>query len=152
MKRLKNGDKCKKEIKSAKSYRDEVPVIVDQLVASCSTGGCFDHVSAEPIPHREAIIDILHRLALILYPGYFIRTRLDSVNLEYYLGQQLIALYEHKVAALGALWHVNSFDQWGVEYGKQLANRLLPVIEGRQAPTGLDASTAGLVAWSAQRR
>ena len=94
MKRLKNGDKCKNEIKSAKSYRDEVPVIVDELVASCSSGGCFDHVSAEPITHREAIIDILHRLALILYPGYFIRTRLDSVNLEYYLGQQVIALYE----------------------------------------------------------
>ena len=94
MKRLKNGDKCKNEIKSAKSYRDEVPAIVDELVASCSSGGCFDHVSAEPITHREAIIDILHRLALILYPGYFIRTRLDSVNLEYYLGQQVIALYE----------------------------------------------------------
>jgi serine O-acetyltransferase len=94
MKRLKNGDKCKNEIKSAKSYRDEVPAIVDELVASCSIGGCFDHVSAEPITHREAIIDILHRLALILYPGYFIRTRLDSVNLEYYLGQQVIALYE----------------------------------------------------------
>lgn len=94
MKRSKNGDTCKDEIKSAKSYRDEVPVIVDELVASCSTGGCFDHVSAEPIPHREAIIDILHRLALILYPGYFIRTRLDSINLEYYLGQQLIAIYE----------------------------------------------------------
>jgi serine O-acetyltransferase len=94
MKRLKNGDKCKNEIKSAKSYRDEVPAIVDELVASCSIGGCFDHVSAEPITHRESIIDILHRLALILYPGYFIRTRLDSVNLEYYLGQQVIALYE----------------------------------------------------------
>lgn len=94
MKRATNGDKCKNEIKSAKSYRDDVPVIVDELVASCSRGGCFDHVSAEPIPHREAIIDILHRLALILYPGYFIRTRLDSVNLEYYLGQQLIAIYE----------------------------------------------------------
>jgi len=94
MKRLKNGDKCKNEIKSAKSYRDEVPAIVNELVASCSSGGCFDHVSAEPIPHREAIIDILRRLALILYPGYFIRTRLDSTNLEYYLGQQMIALYE----------------------------------------------------------
>jgi len=94
MKRLKNGDKCKNEIKSAKNYRDEVPSIVNELVASCSSSGCFDHVSAEPIPHREAIIDILRRLALILYPGYFIRTRLDSTNLEYYLGQQMIALYE----------------------------------------------------------
>lgn len=94
MKRLKNGDKCKNEIKAAKSYRDEVPTIVDELVKSCGRGGCFDHVSAEPIPHREAIIDILHRSALILYPGYFVRTRLDSTNLEYYLGQQMIALYE----------------------------------------------------------
>lgn len=94
MKRVESDDKCKNEIQSAKSYRDEVPAIVDQLVALCSRGGCFDHVSAEPIPDREAIIDILNRLALILYPGYFIRTRLDSVNLEYYLGQQMVALYE----------------------------------------------------------
>jgi serine O-acetyltransferase len=94
MRRSKNGDQCKNEIQAAKNYRDEVPAIVDDLVASCSKGGCFDHVSAEPIPYRESIIDILHRLALILYPGYFIRTRLDSINLEYYLGQQVIALYE----------------------------------------------------------
>lgn len=95
MKRSKsNGDQCKNEIKSAKHYRDEVPAIVDELVASCSKRGCFDHVSAEPIPYREAMIDILRLLALILYPGYFIRTRLDSTNLEYYLGQQATALYE----------------------------------------------------------
>ncbi|MGP8154777.1 MAG: serine O-acetyltransferase [Smithella sp.] len=94
MARLKNGDKCKKEIKSEKHLREEIPAIVNKLVASCSRGGCFDHVSAEPIPYREAIIDILRRLALILYPGYFIRTRLDSTNLEYYLGQQVTALYE----------------------------------------------------------
>ncbi len=90
----KNGNKCKKEIKSAKHYRDEIPAIVDELVASCSRQGCFDHVSAEPIPHREAVIDILRRLALVLYPGYFIRTRLDTTNLEYYLGQQMVGLYE----------------------------------------------------------
>jgi serine O-acetyltransferase len=90
----KNGDKCKNEIKSAKHYREEVPAIVDELVSSCSKAGCFDHVSAEPIPHREAIIDILRRMALILYPGYFIRTRLDATNLEYYLGEQVTALYE----------------------------------------------------------
>ncbi|MFO7570170.1 MAG: serine O-acetyltransferase EpsC [Smithellaceae bacterium] len=89
-----NADKCKNEIKSAKQYRDEIPDIVDALVSSCSKAGCFDHVSAEPIPHREAIIDILRRLALILYPGYFIRTRLDATNLEYYLGQQVTSLYE----------------------------------------------------------
>ena len=67
MKRSKNGDQCKNEIQAAKNYRDEVPAIVDELVASCSKGGCFDHVSAEPIPYRESIIDILkalHRMKL----------------------------------------------------------------------------------------
>jgi len=90
----KNGDKCKTEIKSAKHSREEIPAIVDELVVSCGRSGCFDHVSTEPIPHREAIIDIIRRMALILYPGYFIRTRLDSTNLEYYLGEQVTALYE----------------------------------------------------------
>ncbi len=94
MKRLNNGGKCREEIKSVKHFRKEVPDVVDGLVHSCNSAGCFDHVSAEPIPHREAIINILHRLSLILYPGYFIRTRLDSTNLEYYLGEQVTALYE----------------------------------------------------------
>jgi len=94
IRRSKNGDTCKRALKEARNHRDEVPAIVDELVATCSKSGCFDHVSAEPIPSREAIIDILRRLALILYPGYFIRTRLDSTNLEYYLGQQMVGLYE----------------------------------------------------------
>ena len=55
-------------------------------------------------------------------------------------------MYEHKVFALGAIWNINSFDQWGVEYGKQLANRLLPIIEGRLGTEELDSSTAGLIA------
>jgi glucose-6-phosphate isomerase len=59
---------------------------------------------------------------------------------------RLVALYEHKVFALGALWNLNSFDQWGVEYGKQLASRLLPIIEGKAPAAGLDSSTAGLIA------
>ncbi|MEO3692618.1 glucose-6-phosphate isomerase [Roseateles paludis] len=57
----------------------------------------------------------------------------------------LIALYEHRVFVMGALWGINSFDQWGVELGKALCNRLLPRLESGDA-TGLDASTAGLLA------
>ena len=69
--------------------------------------------------------------------------RLDPFNLG-----ALIAIYEHKVFAESVIWDINSFDQWGVEYGKQLASRLLPIIEGRAAATGLDSSTTGLIAWS----
>ncbi|HZT55959.1 MAG TPA: glucose-6-phosphate isomerase, partial [Burkholderiaceae bacterium] len=56
----------------------------------------------------------------------------------------LIALYEHRVFASGALWGLNSFDQWGVELGKALANQLLPRLDSGDT-SGLDASTAGLV-------
>jgi glucose-6-phosphate isomerase len=56
----------------------------------------------------------------------------------------LIVLYEHKVLVQGALWGINSFDQWGVELGKELANRLLPAIKGA-TPEMADGSTLGLL-------
>ena len=56
----------------------------------------------------------------------------------------LIALYEHRVFTTGALWGINSFDQWGVELGKALCNSLLPRLASGDA-TGLDGSTAGLL-------
>ncbi|MFJ8946010.1 glucose-6-phosphate isomerase [Streptomyces sp. NPDC102395] len=59
---------------------------------------------------------------------------------------QLIALYEHKVFVQGAIWNIDSFDQWGVELGKVLAKRVEPALtEGADVP-GLDASTRALVA------
>ncbi|WP_114395361.1 glucose-6-phosphate isomerase [Oleisolibacter albus] len=56
----------------------------------------------------------------------------------------LIALYEHKVFVQGIIWNINSFDQWGVELGKQLAKAILPELEGGAAKPH-DASTAGLI-------
>jgi glucose-6-phosphate isomerase len=56
----------------------------------------------------------------------------------------LVALYEHRVFTSGALWGLNSFDQWGVELGKALAGRLLPRLESGDT-AGLDASTAQLL-------
>ncbi|WP_393075714.1 glucose-6-phosphate isomerase [Streptomyces sp. LN704] len=59
---------------------------------------------------------------------------------------QLIALYEHKVFVQGAVWNIDSFDQWGVELGKVLAKRIEPALtDGTDVP-GLDPSTAALVA------
>jgi glucose-6-phosphate isomerase len=60
---------------------------------------------------------------------------------------RLIALYEHKVFVEGAVWDINSFDQWGVELGKELASKLVPIVSDASASTAaLDSSTAGLVA------
>jgi glucose-6-phosphate isomerase len=58
---------------------------------------------------------------------------------------KLIALYEHRVFVEGTMFDINSFDQWGVELGKELATELLPVVEGKEDAAGYDASTAGLV-------
>ena len=59
----------------------------------------------------------------------------------------LIALYEHKVFVQGVIWGVNSFDQWGVELGKELAKALAPAVSGSPQASldGHDSSTVGLV-------
>lgn len=78
----------------AKSFRGEIPNIVDDLVRSCATGDCFDHVDTEPLPSKEAVIDIITLSLRILYPGYFSRNRIDTVNLLYYYGQEVTQLFE----------------------------------------------------------
>ena len=60
----------------------------------------------------------------------------------------LIAMYEHKIFVQGAIWRINSYDQWGVELGKQLAKAILPELEDAAPVTGHDCSTNGLInAW-----
>jgi glucose-6-phosphate isomerase len=57
----------------------------------------------------------------------------------------LIALYEHKIFVQGVIWNIFSFDQWGVELGKQLANKILPELENDEAVNSHDSSTNGLM-------
>jgi glucose-6-phosphate isomerase len=78
------------------------------------------------------------------FPGnrpstFFVLERLDAASLG-----ALIALYEHRVFTSGAIWGINSFDQWGVELGKVLAKDLAPRLASADV-AGLDASTAGLL-------
>ncbi len=72
----------------------------------------------------------------------------NSILLEeitpYSLGA-LIAMYEHKIFVQGVIFNIYSFDQWGVELGKQLANRILPELENDQTITSHDSSTNGLI-------
>ncbi|HEY6038261.1 MAG TPA: hypothetical protein VIV58_28460, partial [Kofleriaceae bacterium] len=57
----------------------------------------------------------------------------------------LVAMYEHKIFTQGIVWNIYSFDQWGVELGKQLAAKILPELEGAGDVTTHDASTNGLI-------
>jgi glucose-6-phosphate isomerase len=54
-------------------------------------------------------------------------------------------LYEHKIFVQGIVWDINSFDQWGVELGKQLAKAILPELDDERTVTSHDASTNGLI-------
>ena len=65
---------------------------------------------------------------------------------------KVIALYEHRVFVEGIILGINSFDQWGVELGKELATALGPVLSGAESSAGKDGSTAGLVAYVQRHR
>jgi glucose-6-phosphate isomerase len=58
---------------------------------------------------------------------------------------QLIAMYEHKIFTQGIIWNINSFDQWGVEYGKQIAKQVLPKLSENTPTHDFDSSTNGLI-------
>lgn len=66
-------------------------------------------------------------------------------TLDPYTLGKLIAMYEHKIFVQGIIWNIFSFDQWGVELGKQLANRILPELSGDQEIESHDSSTNGII-------
>jgi len=96
-------------------------------------------VEADLVPHRT-------------FPG----NRPSSVILAEELTPstlgQLVALYEHVVAVQGMLWGINSFDQWGVELGKELASSIVPALATGAPIDGLDPSTTEAIAWLRDRR
>jgi glucose-6-phosphate isomerase len=65
---------------------------------------------------------------------------------------RLIALYEHKIFIQGIIWDINSFDQWGVEYGKQIASQILPQLTNDEFVTNYDSSTNGLINYSKSKK
>ncbi|MER5354867.1 glucose-6-phosphate isomerase [Kitasatospora sp. NPDC002551] len=90
-------------------------------------------VPAELVPHKT-------------FRGNHPTTTVLAAELTPSVLGQLVALYEHKVFVQGAIWNIDSFDQWGVELGKVLAKRIEPVLLTGEGTEGLDSSTAALVA------
>jgi glucose-6-phosphate isomerase len=84
-------------------------------------------------------------LAHKMFPGNRPTNSILVRQLDPFTLGMLIALYEHKVFVQGIVWRINSFDQWGVELGKQLAKAILPELEGAAPATTHDGSTNGLI-------
>ncbi|MFH8735065.1 glucose-6-phosphate isomerase [Streptomyces sp. NPDC017964] len=101
-------------------------------------GKTADEVRAEGVPEAQ----VPHRT----FKGNHPTTTVLAKELTPSVLGQLIALYEHKVFVQGAVWNIDSFDQWGVELGKVLARRVEPALTQDADVPGLDASTQALVA------
>jgi glucose-6-phosphate isomerase len=101
-------------------------------------GKTLEEVRAEGVPeHQQA-----HRV----FPGNRPSTTIIAPALTPSVLGQLIALYEHVVFVQGCVWGINSFDQWGVELGKALANKITPELTAADAPSH-DSSTNAMIEW-----
>ena len=92
------------------------------------------HAGRDPGQHHGTVNPPVFRASTIVYPTLDPRT----------LGM-LLAMYEHKVFTMGAIWGIDSFDQWGVELGKQLARRVDEELSGAADTAAHDGSTNRLV-------
>ncbi|HEY5990074.1 MAG TPA: glucose-6-phosphate isomerase [Streptosporangiaceae bacterium] len=101
-------------------------------------GKTAEEVAAEAVPAEQ----VPHRT----FRGNRPTTTIVATELSPSVLGQLIALYEHKVFVQGAIWDIDSFDQWGVELGKVLARQIEPALTLGAAAPGLDGSTDALVA------
>jgi len=85
---------CQRDISITYNFRDEIPRIVDTIVALHDQDDRFCHLSPGPAPSRALGMEIIRRAMRIIYPGYFSETCMDEVNMRYYLGQEVIEFFQ----------------------------------------------------------
>ncbi len=85
---------CKDELLAWRNHREQIPDLVGSLVASCNRDDCFNNIGPDPIPSKDAIIQIVNQLQRLLYPGYFVSMRLHPANVQYYIGQETATLFD----------------------------------------------------------
>jgi serine O-acetyltransferase len=86
--------KCKTDVESFLKYRRQLPVVTEKIIESCHDKDGYTHIDNEPIPSKEAVVEIINKFKEILFPGYFSSGKLDQVNLNYILGQSVSVLFD----------------------------------------------------------
>ncbi len=89
-----NNKSCKPQAFSYTKYRTRLHEIVDRVIDACDDEKCNAHIDYEQLPSKTAVIEILHKLRAVLFPGYFNEEKLDPVNLRYYVGQTVAGLFD----------------------------------------------------------
>jgi glucose-6-phosphate isomerase len=121
----------------------------EALMRGKPPGEARAELAAQGLPPEEVERLAPHRA----FPGDRPTTSIVVDQLTPHTLGALIALYEHKIFVQGIVWNINSFDQWGVELGKQLASKILPELEDGTTISSHDASTNGLInRFKARRR
>ena len=108
-------------------------------------GRAEDEVRQEMVATGKSAEEIDRLLPYRVFPGNKPTNTILFDELTPYTLGVLVAMYEHKVFVQGVIWNINSFDQWGVELGKQLAKSILPELDGGSNASTHDSSTNGLV-------
>ncbi|MBC2714443.1 MAG: serine acetyltransferase [Desulfobacteraceae bacterium] len=89
-----NEMSCRTESFSYTKHRARLHAIVDRIIDECNDDKCNTHIDYEQLPSKTAVIEILHKLRAVLFPGYFNDEKIDPVNLRYYVGQTVAELFD----------------------------------------------------------
>ncbi|MEW6483477.1 MAG: glucose-6-phosphate isomerase [Pseudomonadota bacterium] len=133
---------------SHNALSDHHPKLLSNFFAQTEAlafGKSRDEVEKEFADAGKAPQDVAHIVPFKVFEGNRPTNSLLLREISPYSLGALIALYEHKIFTQGAILNIFSFDQWGVELGKQLANRILPELSGNEDVTSHDSSTNGLI-------
>lgn len=133
---------------SHNALSDHHPKLLSNFFAQTEAlafGKSRDEVEKEFADAGKAPQDVAHIVPFKVFEGNRPTNSLLLREITPYSLGALIALYEHKIFTQGAILNIFSFDQWGVELGKQLANRILPELSGNEDVTSHDSSTNGLI-------
>ena len=143
---------------AAEGHEPELKHHHDLLIANCLAqsealmrGRSLSEARAKVAGDFEGA-ELERQAAHRVFSGNRPSTTLVYAKLDPFTLGQIIALYEHRVFAEGVILGINSYDQWGVELGKELAKALGPVVTGEAEPDGQDGSTASLIHWIRARR
>jgi len=138
---------------AAHGHEPELKHHHDLLLANCLAqsealmrGRSLDEARAK-VADRFAGAELDRQAAHRVFEGNRPSTTLLYETLDPFTFGQIIALYEHRVFVEGVILGINSYDQWGVELGKELATALGPIVSGDAPADDKDGSTAALVAW-----
>lgn len=108
-------------------------------------GKTEEEVESELLKAGKTVEEIARLTPYKIFPGNKPTNSILIKKITPFTLGQLIAVYEHKIFVQGMIWNIFSFDQWGVELGKQMANHILPELEGEGCIAGHDSSTCGLI-------